>query len=303
MNLAVRREGESKTQEPKHMGWYVVAFLDLLGQQNLLSKITALPNIENQAEVTDFKQKVAEFYKPLYGLETFFKTGIKSFKEGQQNEKGFSPSGVEILQQLRSTPIFYRHFSDSLIVHIPLSDNLGKFQCHAIYGVLTAAALTVLSCLVHSWAIRGGIELGLAMDIGEGEIYGPALARAYRMESRVAQYPRIVIGEELIRYLRKIAEQEAKTVDERAHAYLANKSLGLLEVDEDGCTFLDWLGSDIISSLGNPKKLVNSAYNFIIRESVTHKKARNSKLAFRYALLRKYIESRLPNLGVDLQGD
>jgi hypothetical protein len=53
----------------------------------------------------------------------------------------------------------------------------------------------------QGWPIRGGIELGLAMDIDNDDIYGPALARAYTLESKVAQYPRIVIGEELILYL------------------------------------------------------------------------------------------------------
>ncbi|MBE3139829.1 MAG: hypothetical protein IMZ53_04505, partial [Thermoplasmata archaeon] len=170
---------ERKPQGPKHMAWYVVAFLDLLGQRDVLNKITALPSVENLEEVDAFKKKVAELYRPLYGLETFFKASIKPFKEGSVNETTCLPAEQEILKQFRSTPVFYRHFSDSLIVHIPISNDIGKFQCHAIYGVLAATAVTFLSCLVHSWAIRGGIELGLAMDIEEGEVYGPALARAY----------------------------------------------------------------------------------------------------------------------------
>jgi hypothetical protein len=270
---------EHKPQGPKHMAWYVVAFLDLLGQQDVLNKITALPSVENLEEVDAFKNKVAELYRPLYGLETFFKTSIKPFKEGSVNETTYLPAEQEILKQFRSTPVFYRHFSDSLIVHIPISNDMGKFQCHAIYGVLAATAVTFLSCLVHSWVIRGGIELGLAMDIEEGEVYGPALARAYRLENRVAQYPRVVIGEELVKYLQMVAQQESST-EEKAHARVAARSLGLLAVDDDGCTFLDWLGNDIRSSFQNRSELVSTAYNFIIQESVKHKEARNSKLGF-----------------------
>jgi hypothetical protein len=180
---------------------------------------------------------------------------------------------------------------------------MGKFQCHAIYGVLAATAVTFLSCLVHSWAIRGGIELGLAMDIEEGEVYGPALASAYRLESKVAQYPRIVVGEELVRYLRMVAGQEAITAEESAHTRVAARSLGLLAVDDDGCTFLDWLGSDIRTTFHKRSELVQTAYNFIIQESVKHKEARNSKLGFRYTLLRNYVESRLPDWGVGLQSE
>lgn len=303
VNPDAKRVGEQKNRGPTHMAWYVVAFLDLLGQQDVLSKITALPNVENREEVAAFKQKVAELYKPLYSLETFFKGGIKPFKEGSVNETAFLSSEQEMLKKLRSTPIFYRLFSDSLIVHVPISNSTGKFQCHAIYGVLAAAAVTFLLCLVHSWAIRGGIECGLAMDIEEGEVYGPALARAHRLESNVAQYPRIVIGEELVRYLQMVAGQKAITEEERVHARLATRSLGLLAVDDDGCTFLDWLGNDIRTSFQKREELVRTAYNFIIQEYVKHKEARNSKLAFRYTLLRNYVESRLPDWGIGLQSE
>jgi hypothetical protein len=302
MNSDVKQAEEHKLQEPKHMAWYVVAYLDLLGQQDVLNNITALPHVENREEVAAFKEKVAAFYRPLYGLETFFKAGIKPFKEGSVKETTFLPSEQELLKQFRSTPVFYRHFSDSLIVHIPLSNDTGKFQCHAIYGVLAATAVTFLSCLVHSWVIRGGIELGLAMDIEEGEVYGPALARAYRLESRVAQYPRVVIGEELVRYLQMVAGQEA-SMEEKAHARIAARSLGLLASDDDGCNFLDWLGGDIRSSFQKRAALVHTAYNFIIQESVKYKEARNSKLGFRYTLLRNYVESRLPVWGIGLQSE
>lgn len=302
MNPNANRAEENKPKGPRHMAWYVVAFLDLLGQQDVLNKITALPNVENREEVAAFKEKVAELYSPLYGLETFFKASIKPFKEGSVNKTAFLPSEQELLKQFRSTPVFYRHFSDSLIVHIPLSNDTGKFQCHAIYGVLAATAVTFLSCLVHSWVIRGGIELGLAMDIEEGEVYGPALAKAYRLESRVAQYPRVVIGEELVDYLQMVAGQEV-SIEEKAHARVAERSLGLLSVDDDGCTFLDWLGSDIRSSFQKRDELVRTAYDFIIQESIKHKEARNSKLGFRYTLLRNYVESRLSDWGIHIQSE
>jgi hypothetical protein len=164
------------------------------------------------------------------------------FIEGGIDDTTLPSFQQELLKKFRSTPISYRHFSDSLIVYIPLRDDIGKFQCRAIYGVLTATAATFLACLVHSSTIRGGIDLGLAMDIGKGEIYGPALARAYNLESRVAQYPRIVIGEELARYLQAVARQEVLTIEDKANADLAVKSLKLFVVDDDGCTILDSWG-------------------------------------------------------------
>lgn len=303
MKTTANKFEKQKTEGPNHMAWYVVAFLDLLGQQKVLNEINSLPNLEKKEEVDVFKLKVAELYRPIYGLKTFFEASIKPFKEGGKDETSLSTSEQELLSQFRSTPIIYRRFSDSLIIHIPISNDMGKFQCHSIYGVLAATAVTFLSCLVHSWAIRGGIEIGLAMDIEEGDVYGPALSRAYGLESRVAQYPRIVIGEELIKYLQLVAGQKATTDEEKANALLANRSLGMFAVDDDGHTFLDWLGNEIKGPFRKRKELVLAAYNFIIQESIKHKEARNSKLGFRYTLLRDYVESRLPNWEIDHQSD
>ena len=291
------------TQKEKSIGWYVIAFLDLLGQQDKLRQVTALPNIKNQEEVNAFKDKVRELYKPIYSLRKFFATSIEAVSKIDEN--GLTVSQIEILKQSRSTPISYRYFSDSLIVYVPLRNDIGKFQCRAIYSVLAATAMTLLSCMSMGSAIRGGIDVGLAMDIDEGELYGPALARAHTLESKVAQYPRIVIGEELIRYLREVAGQQASTSEERAHVELAKSSLKLLAVDDDGHTFLDYLGDDIRITLqfGPINNVVQEAYNFIIQEAIMHKEGLNSKLGFRYTLLRNYFESRLPLWGISLQSE
>lgn len=269
------QETEGKTsQKNESFGWYVVAFLDLLGQQDALHKLNALPNMENQVEVDAFKQNVSNSTNPLYALESFFKVAIKSFMEGTLDESMLLPPQQELLRQLRSTPIFYRTFSDSLIVHIPFSKDISKFECRAIYSVLAATAATFLSCMVHSYAIRGGIELGLAWTLKEGEIYGPALARAHNLESKIAQYPRIVIGEELISFLKVVEGQQAVTAEEKAHAYCATKSKELLAIDDDGHTFLDWLGlgKDIRTGFQQRRELVVKAYDFINRESINTKK-------------------------------
>jgi len=295
---------DQSTKKEKYIGWHVVAFLDLLGQQDALRKLIALPDLENIKEVDVFKHKINELYAPLYALRKFFSSSIKSFIEGGIDTSELSEPEKELLKLFRSTPIVFRQFSDSVIVHIPIRNNIEGFPCRAIYGVLVAAAQTFLSCMSKGWAIRGGIELGLAMDIDEDEIYGPALARAYTLESKVAQYPRIVIGEELTRYLQEIAGHPASNGKERAHAGLATKSLKLLVVDDDGHSILDYLGGDIRDTLPEvpiTREIVVQAYNFVIQESYRHKISRNSKLGFRYTLLRNYFESRLQDWGVAIQ--
>jgi hypothetical protein len=155
------------------------------------------------------------------------------------------------------------------------------------------------------WVIRGGIEVGLAMDIDKDEVYGPALAWAYSLESRVANYPRIVVGESLTRYLQDIASLSPSTKEVMLNSSLAVKALNILKVDDDGNTFLDYLAEDVRNVMILPEQthVVQKAYDFVIQESNRHKEEKNTKLGFRYSLLRNYFESRLPIWGISLQSE
>ena len=306
--MEFQKSQNQSNNEGYYIGWHVVAFLDLLGQQDALRKITALPNHEKQEEVHAFKSNVKKFYEPLKSLRRWFADSIKSFMEGGINTNTLEPKDQELLRIIRSTPIFYRNFSDCVIIHIPLRDGIAKIPCRAIYGLLGATAITFLSCMAHGWDIRGGIELGLAMDIDKDEIYGPALARAYNIESKVANYPRIVIGKELIRYLKLIegvGSDATFSMDDKANGLAAKKSMEMLALDDDGHVIVDYLGNHIRNILPHEKivQIVHQAYNFIIKESIRHQESQNSKLAFRYTLLRNYFESRLPDWGISIQSE
>ena len=287
-------------QQQKYIGWHVVSILDLLGQQDALRNLTALPNRNNKEELDEFKRKVEEFYKPFYAIRKFFTSSIQIYQAGKDISQ-LSPDKQDFLKSFRNSPIFLRHFSDSLIAHVPLNKDISKFPCRAIYGVLAATAQTMVSCLANKMALRGGIELGIAMHLDENEIYGPALARAHTLENKIAQYPRILIGDELVRYLHAVAGQDPSSSEARVSSGLAAKSLELLAVDDDGQMFLDYLGPhfrDALQHLPISKEAVQMAYNFVIEQSIKHKESRNSKLGFRYTLLRNYFESRLALWGL-----
>ncbi len=56
---------------------------------------------------------------------------------------------------------------------------------------------------------------------GPGEIYGTALERAYVLESEVAKYPRIVIGDELWKYLNAVLAEFEKSTKPMAQSVTA----------------------------------------------------------------------------------
>jgi hypothetical protein len=178
---------------------------------------------------------------------------------------------------------------------MPLRDDINKLPMRGVFGVLAAAAVTFIGCLAHGQPIRGGIDIGIALEIENGEIYGPALSRAYNLESTVAQYPRVVIGEELFKYLNLSCNQEESDLFKSISKRTAKACLELLAIDDDGNPFIDYLGESLKESLGNvyDEELVSQAYNHVVSESLKHKTEKNPKLAFKYTLLRNYFEERL----------
>lgn len=86
-----------------------------------------------------------------------------------------------------------------------------------VYGCFNACCMLHLLALSLKRPIRGGIDVGLGIDLTDDEVYGPVLERAHFLESKVADYPRIVLGDDLTAYL-----------DELEHQKVALTNLGFL---------------------------------------------------------------------------
>jgi hypothetical protein len=155
----------------------------------------------------------------------------------------------------------------------------------------------MLTSLASEHPLRGGIDVGLATEIGPGEIYGTALERAYLLESKVAQYPRIVIGDELWKYLNSALAEfgEDKTPVAKAIPAIIQKIMGLIATDTDGKRILDYLGAGVVenSAPGDKESMVQPAYEFVLAEQNRLIGEGNAELIERYASFRSYFESRL----------
>jgi len=83
--------------------------------------------------------------------------------------------------------------------------------------------------------LRGGITVG-DVALSYGQLFGPAVNRGYAIESQVARFPRIVVGEEV---LREVKNNPALWVNDADYDLKATKSL--LRRDFDGEYFVDYL--------------------------------------------------------------
>jgi hypothetical protein len=150
-------------------------------------------------------------------------------------------------------------------------------------------------------AIRGSIELAgaITLEPGSVEIYGPALNKAYELESIHAQHPRILVGDGVLKYLNDMI---AIPISNRASAHnnhVAKQCLKLITKDRDGRFIVDYLGSEILSIARDAlpeKEILIPARQFICDEFERWQLAGDTKITQRYKHVMEYFNNRLPGM-------
>lgn len=278
------------------VGWYIVAFADVLGQRHLLRQMSGLPEKTDKQQMTEFVALLKKTVGAVKSLRDVFHSFFEGWGNRHVNLSGLTPEQEELFFQFKSNPLQSHMFSDFVVLFQSLHVDVNKGPMDGVYAILSSAASTFLMMLYGGHVIRGGIDIGVGIEIGDGELYGAALSKAYELESKTAKYPRIVLGDDLIQHI-----QSYRSIKEGDFLKLANKqaaelSAGLIAIDYDWVPFLDYIGEgfkkDIANNHLNPT-IIEGAYNFVMNELAKCQDTRNSKLAFRYALLRNYFENRI----------
>jgi hypothetical protein len=281
--------------EPKNytLGHHLVVFLDVQGQRERFRELRLPRNAEEEAQVKEVLRQTAGF---VVELRNVFRHQFEIFEKG---------AGMAAHTKEPARPNFVG-FSDSFITSVPLrSDNAGLVRVITVFSALSAAAIVMLTSLARKHPLRGGIDVGLATEIGPEEIYGTALARAYVLESEGAQYPRIVIGDEFWKYLNTAIAEFEKSSRPVAKSITAivTRIMGLMAVDGDGKRVLDYLGPTMVEHTGpdlakHVNHMVQPIYEFVLAEQMRQVARGDAKLIARYEQFRRYVESRLPLWGL-----
>jgi len=281
----------------KYAGWYLVVFVDILGQQHSLRQIRGLPDKTDQKQTQEFAALLKKTVGVVEGLRDLFDRFFKGASKQFIDISKLTPEQKLLYEKSRSNPLKSHMFSDFVALFLSLRDNINKVPMRGVYLALTSAASTFLTMLASGHVIRGGVDIGIGLEICEGEIYGPVLSRAYELESKIAQYPRIVLGDEIVKYIQLQQERTEDDVFSTMNKKIAGLCSKLIAIDDDGYPFLDYLGEgfkqDIAANLD--PHIVERAFEFVIRESESCKENKNTKLAFRYTLLRDYFEHHMHN--------
>jgi hypothetical protein len=282
---------------------YFVAFLDVLGQRRGLREIKDLPT--NDREKGDFIKKLQDTFGKVDALRGGFRNYFET-AESQPPDTSLVPPEYrdEFVASQKSEAYFYG-FSDSIIIAVPLMSK--DENCTAMNGVFSTLVATggiSLIALSTKVALRGGLDVGVAAQIEGKEIYGPALERAYFLESNLAEYPRFLVGKELFTYLHWVENQQCRTRQGVIAKNLAKFCKEMIVQDTDGRPMLDFLGERAREAADNSidAEVVRSARDFVIAQYKACLDNENHKLSSRYFRLLKYINSRAKRWGVELDG-
>jgi hypothetical protein len=273
---------------------YLVVFFDHLGQRENLRKITGIPTTEAE------KQKFIEITKESIGRVLNIRDTFKNYFESGRSYKpnvNLVPleHREEFLASQRKANLIFYGISDAVLIAVPLMSNDENCSAvNAVHNVFVATCGIGLLSLSIGVPMRAGLDVGVATEIDDKEIYGPALESAFYLESKMAEYPRFLVGKELINYLLWLENQKSETRIGLVAKGAAKFCREMIIQDTDGRYMLDFLGNKIkeVSDGVIEKKLVADAFEFVISQHKKYSKEEDETLASRYYRLLRYFHSR-----------
>jgi len=199
----------------------------------------------------------------------------------------------DTFRRIRSDDCRMYVLSDAIVISFALSDEYE--HCRALNGfetALFAISGMAVSAFAAGVSLRGGMDVGIATSIDDKEVYGPAMVRAYTLESEVAEYPRFVAGTELIRFLERVRDQKPQTRFGQAAQRLAAQCRRIIVQDTDGRQMVDFLNKEVKDTLALQCEMFSKGHSFVRGEYEKFDKGGNEKLASRYYRLLQYYLAR-----------
>lgn len=277
---------------------YVCALVDVLGQQDELRQLDAehaFSNLGAIDEDSDFSKSLKRCYATILNFRMIIEENLARWYPTIEDIHLADAEWRANVQLAVSQPVTTRSFSDLMVVYASINTTNAHVPLAPIWRTICALMFCQLRALAEGRTQRGGIELGLGFEFGSGDLYGPVLSRAYSLESDVAQYPRIVVGDRLIQFV----EEKANSTEGAfgvLNCSMARQVQRAFLQDVDGRFILDFAGPAhhewIKAEEWLSASLFVQAHTFVRSECERFRAQNNSRLAFRYAHLDDYLQSR-----------
>jgi len=270
---------------------YAAAFIDVLGQRDQLRGCGLLP--DNKDEIISIARKTIatvltlhSSFEDFYSALTERPTRIE-VPDGQQHE----------LERLQKIALKYQRFSDGLVVYLSLMGDIRPELLNGLYGVIGSCGSLCLLGLTRRSPIRGGVDVAWGVELNNNELYGCVVAKAYELESEIAKWPRVVVGEHVVNYLNLTKQQKGDDVGSRYDREMASVCMSMLARDSDGAVIIDYLGPGFKKYIAATLDMsaYEHAYSFV-EEQIKHwGSEKNDKLLERYKMLKEYFDRNRGN--------
>ena len=264
---------------------YAVAFIDLLGQKAAMPDRHLPPNKDEAVAIV--KKSVGRIVSTQKLFEDFY----NSYASTRSLYSRLPQPLQRAVPDMAPGHLKWQYFSDGLVVYVPLGSGLVASPVNSLFGLLLASGMLCLVGLAARSPIRAGIDVAWAVEYRPNELYGSAIAHAYKLESEVAQWPRVVVGEGLVDYLQHYATEGDDGISSKFRRAIGGLCLELLTTDIDGKCIVDYLGPGYgkVTNGTLDKSTVEKAKAYV-EEQIAHWRAANDhKLLERYEIVRSYL--------------
>ena len=293
------------TKEPDDeftLGYYIVCLVDLLGQADHLDAWSELPpdGVLTEDQIAAVEKTLGNVLRFQSLFEGFFEAFAAPFIPNEEFMK-LPPASQERFLRHKDHELATQQFSDTFIFYAPIQSRHGDLTARPLYQMLGAAATAMLRGLATKCPIRGAITVGTGTEIAPGRFYGPALADAHGLESKVVGSPRVVVSSKALEFCNRKSGFSKDPLIEKVSAAYHPSLTRLIATDSDGLSIVDFMGEHIYSMSGDVSgsmEAASDAYAFATSEASRFAKGSNSKLASRYKHLVNYMDSRRAIWGI-----
>jgi len=287
---------QKEIAEKLQFTFYIVVLLDLLGQSDQLDKFTIFPKTEQEME--EFRSiyrrtigPVLHFREQIQNLHKNFSKPI-TIPDTIRNK--LTPSQLELAKKYSRPIIGVQFFSDLAILKINLAAQKDYSPLFSIHTLFIELAILMLINIALGDPLRGAIDVGICVELSENDLYGQALSRAYKLESKVADYSRIVIGKGFINYLDSFEKAEVQNEEKILMNFYLALIKEFLAVDTDGKPIFSYLSSGARryyqESEGSLENALKAACQFIRNAVRQYAQIGEIKLEARYSRMMDYFK-------------
>jgi hypothetical protein len=291
------RKAKAEAKDELQFGFWFVGFFDLLGIRERYLETDHFP--ANDEEMKALLTKLKNSVGVVQGLRrelTRFEAAMKDPSHVATLD-GVPAGARELVNELRQTRAIRLNFSDAIMLQCPLASDGGNFPIRGIYDALQKCASMMLVSLAAGHPIRGGLDVGTGLLDG-GELFGAATVKAYLLESKCAEYPRLVVGDTLVKRLLQSQESDAGGLRGQVERQVAARLLSVLKRDDyDQRWIVDYAGPAFRKAMASVPGLggvLNSALAFAVKSRDEFERRGDQKLLRRYQALVSYLQGSGP---------